>query len=88
MVLINQRGYKVDSSTVHDVAAGFTAGPDFPPQFADANCMAHSWMFTGANAQSQGDQWVVDLSGMLKDSALRPCCRTTTCRCLRRCGCR
>ncbi len=69
MVLINQRGYKVDSSTVHDVAAGFTAGPDFPPQFADANRMAHSWMFTGANAQSQGDQWVVDLSGMLKDSA-------------------
>jgi hypothetical protein len=69
MLLINQRGYKVDSSTVHDVAAGYTAGPDFPPQFADANRMAHSWMFTDANAQSQGDQWVVDLSGMLKDSA-------------------
>ncbi len=69
MVLINQRGYKVDSSTVHDVAAGYTAGPDFPSQFADANRMAHSWMFTGASAQSEGDQWVIDLSGMLKDSA-------------------
>ena len=69
MMLINQHGYKVDSSTVHDVAAGYTAGPDFPPQFADANRMAHSWMFTNAHAQSEGDQWVVDLAGMLKDSA-------------------
>jgi hypothetical protein len=69
MMLINQHGYKVDSSTVHDVAAGYTAGPDFPPQFADANRMAHSWMFTNAYAQSEGDQWVVDLAGMLKDSA-------------------
>lgn len=72
MLLINQPGYHVDSSTVHDVAAGYTAGPDFPPQFADANRVVHDWMFTGANAQSQGDQWVVDLSPMLKDSAFAP----------------
>src|SRR6201998_3467745 len=72
MVLINQHGHSVDSSTVHDVAAGYTTGPDFPSQFADANRMAHDWMFTGANAQSQGDQWVVDLSGMLKAGALPP----------------
>jgi hypothetical protein len=72
LALINQRGYKVDSSTVHDVAAGYTAGLDFPPQFADANRMVHDWMFTGAHAQSQGDQWVVDLSAMLKDNAFAP----------------
>ena len=72
LVLINQRGYRVDSSTVHDVAAGYTAGPDFPPQFADANRMAHDWMFTAAHTQSQRDQWVVDLSGMLKDGAFAP----------------
>jgi hypothetical protein len=69
MVLINQRGYKVDSAQVHDVAAGYTAGPDFPPQFAHANRLAHSWIFTGASARSEGDQWVIDLAGMLKDSA-------------------
>ncbi|HUB55684.1 MAG TPA: hypothetical protein VMB04_11040 [Mycobacterium sp.] len=69
LALINQHGYHVDSRQVHDVAAGYTAGPDFPPQFADANRMAHDWMFTGAHAQSEGDQWVVDVSGMLKDSA-------------------
>jgi hypothetical protein len=69
VVLINQRGYKVDSAQVHDVAAGYTAGPDFPPQFADANRLAHSWMFTGASARSEGDQWVIDLAGMLNDNA-------------------
>jgi hypothetical protein len=70
--LINQHGYHVDSTQVHDVAAGYAAGPDFPSQFADANRMAHDWMFTGAHAQSQGDQWAVDLSGMLNDSAFAP----------------
>jgi hypothetical protein len=72
MVLINQHGSHVDSSQVHDVAVGYTAGPDFPPQFADANRLVHSWLFTGAHAQSEGDQWVVDLSDMLKDSAFAP----------------
>jgi hypothetical protein len=72
MVLITQRGYHVDSAQVHDVAVGYTAGPDFPPQFADANRLAHSWLFTGANAQTDGDQWVVDLAGMLNDSAFAP----------------
>jgi hypothetical protein len=72
MVLINQRGYHVDSSQVHDVAAGYTAGPDFPPQFADASRLVHAWMFTGTHAQSDGDQWVVDLADMLKDSAFAP----------------
>jgi hypothetical protein len=68
-VLINQHSHQADSEQVHSVAAGYTAGPDFPAQFADANRLAHDWMFTGAHTQSDGDQWVVDLAGMLKDSA-------------------
>ncbi len=68
-VLINQSNHHVDSANVHAVAAGYTAGPDFPAQFADANRLAHDWMFSGAHTQSEGDQWVVDLAGMLKDSA-------------------
>jgi hypothetical protein len=68
-VLITRRGYHVDSEQVHDVAVGYTAGPDFPPQFADANRLVHSWLFTGAHAQTDGDQWVVDLAGMLNNSA-------------------
>jgi hypothetical protein len=72
MALIHERGYVIDSAEVHAVAAGYTAGADFPPQFADANRLAHSWMFTGADAQSDGDQWVVDLAEMLKDTAFQP----------------
>jgi hypothetical protein len=68
-VLINQSGHHVDSAEAHAVAAGYTAGPDFPAQFADANRLAHDWMFTGAHTQAEGDQWVVDLAGMLKDTA-------------------
>ncbi|MFZ1164425.1 hypothetical protein [Mycobacterium sp.] len=68
-VLIDQHGHQADSAQVHAVAAGYTAGPDFPAQFADANRLAHDWMFTGAHTQSDGDQWVVDLAGMLKDTA-------------------
>jgi hypothetical protein len=68
-VLINQHNGHVDSVQVHGVAAGYTAGPDFPTQFADANRLAHDWMFTGAHTQAEGDEWVVDLAGMLKDSA-------------------
>jgi hypothetical protein len=67
--LINQHSHQVDSEQVHAVAAGYTAGPDFPAQFADANRLAHDWMFTGAHTQSEGDEWVVDLAGMLKDTA-------------------
>ena len=69
MVLINQGGHTVDSSQVHEVAAGYTAGPDFPPQFTDANRLVHDWMFTGAHAESEGGQWVINVSEMLKDSA-------------------
>ena len=68
-VLINKGNHHVDSAKVHAVAAGYTAGTDFPVQFADANRLAHDWMFTGAHTQSAGDQWVVDLAGMLKDTA-------------------
>ncbi|MGH3530967.1 MAG: hypothetical protein ACRDSX_03380 [Mycobacterium sp.] len=69
--LINQRGYAVDSSEVHDVAAAYTAGPDFPPQFAQANRLMHSWVFTGADAQADGDQWVINLAQMLNDTAFQ-----------------
>jgi hypothetical protein len=69
MVLISQRGYSVDSAQVHQVAVGYTAGPDFPAQFADANRLAHSWLFTGTGARTEGDHWVIDLSGMLNDTA-------------------
>lgn len=66
MVLINEHGYTVDSSEVHRVAAAYTASPSFPPHFADANRLVHSWLFAGAGTQSD-DQWVVNVAPMLND---------------------
>ena len=48
----------------------FTAGPDFPPLFAEANRAAHSWLFSDAASPAR-TQWVVDLAPMLNDSSLQ-----------------
>ena len=74
MALIAARGggrHPIDSShssQVHDAASAFTAGPSFPPLFAEANRAAHQWLFNGAGS---GDSWVVDLAPMLNDSSIR-----------------
>lgn len=63
--------YGVDGTRVQAAAAAFTAGPAFPPLFAQANRMAHDWLFTDARSGQDGDQWMVDLAPMLKDSSIR-----------------
>ena len=71
MALIAAHGggrYPVDGAQVHDAASAFTAGPSFPPLFAQANRAAHQWLFNGAGS---GDSWVVDLAPMLNDSSIR-----------------
>jgi hypothetical protein len=70
-VLIHEHNPLVDTAQVHAAAAGYTAGPDFPAQFADVNRAAHDWMFTGANAESKGDQLDIDLAGVLKDASFQ-----------------
>lgn len=67
--LIGQQGSTVDPSTVHEIAAAYTAGPSFPAQFAKINRLAHQWVFTRPRTQS--DPWVVDLAPMLEDSAFQ-----------------
>jgi hypothetical protein len=74
MALIAEHGggrYPVDSSQVHDAATAFTAGPSFPPLFAQANRAAHGWLFTDPRSGQNGNQWVVDVAPMLKDSSLQ-----------------
>ena len=72
MALIETRGahgagkHPVESAEVHEIASAFTAGPSFPPLFADANRAAHRYLFSEANS---GDAWVIDVAPMLKDSA-------------------
>jgi len=71
MALIAAHGggrYPVDGAQVHDAASAFTAGPSFPPLFAQANRAAQHWLFSGPGS---GDSWVVDLAPMLNDSSIR-----------------
>jgi len=60
--------HPVDSSQVRDAVTAFTAGPSFPPLFAQANRAAHQWLF---NSAGSADSWVVDLAPMLNDSSIR-----------------
>ena len=73
MALIAAHGgekHPVEGAQVHEIAAAFTAGPSFPPLFADANRAAHRYLFSEPVSQaSSGDSWVIDVAPMLKDSA-------------------
>lgn len=64
--------YPVDSSEVHDAASAFTAGPAFPPLFAQANRAAHGWLFGEPVIGENGDQWAVDVAPMLRDDSIQP----------------
>ncbi len=73
--LIAERGggrYPLDSAEVHAAARAFTAGPAFPPLFAQANRAAHGWLFSDPGAAENGNQWAVDVAPMLRDGALQP----------------
>jgi hypothetical protein len=72
MALIKQRGYTADSAEVHAVAGAYTASPSFPPHFADANRLVHSWMFAGTGAQSEDHQLVINVAPMLNDPVFDP----------------
>jgi hypothetical protein len=64
----------VDGSQVHEAASAFTAGPAFPPLFAQANRAVHGWLFSdpGDSAGQSGSQWAVDVAPMLNDSSIKP----------------
>ncbi|MEE3751314.1 hypothetical protein [Mycobacterium intracellulare] len=75
MALAAERGggrYPVDGSDVHDATSAFTAGPAFPPLFAQANRAAHGWLFGDPGAGGDGNQWAVDVALMLRDDSIRP----------------
>ena len=53
--------------------AAYTANSGFPGQFAQANRIAHRWMFTDSVSRDSSDdnRWFVDIAPMLKDDSLR-----------------
>jgi len=63
----------ISPALVGMVASGYTASSAFPGQFAQANRLAHRWMFTNT-VQSEVDvagRWVVDLAPLLADSSFQ-----------------
>jgi hypothetical protein len=71
--MISENGYDVSSDLIGPVASAHTASPAFPGQFAQANRIAHRWMFTDSAQGAEGtdDQWVVDLAPMLADASFQ-----------------
>ena len=70
--LVEGTGYDVSTDLVRRVAGTYTASPVFPGQFAQANRIAHRWMFTDSVQQADGsERWQIDMSPMLSDSSFR-----------------
>lgn len=65
------RGYDLNPDLVHEVAAGYTGNSGFPGQFAQANRIAHRWMFTDVPQGGSGDQWLIDIAPMLSDPSFK-----------------
>ncbi|BBY27879.1 hypothetical protein [Mycolicibacterium sediminis] len=69
-----ENGYgDLNPDLVASVTTGYTQNAGFPGQFAAANRIAHTWMFTDTvqRDQTADDRWLVDIAPMLKDSSLR-----------------
>lgn len=67
-------GYALNNTElVRGVTSAYTANSGFPGQFAQANRIAHRWMFTDSvqHDQADGDRWLVDIAPMLSDDSLR-----------------
>jgi hypothetical protein len=72
--LAAKNGYDLNNTElVSGVTAAYTANSGFPGQFAQANRIAHRWMFTDSVKQEDGagDRWLIDIAPMLNDSSLK-----------------
>jgi hypothetical protein len=73
-VLAADSGYELNNTElVRGVTTAYTANAGFPGQFAQANRIAHRWMFTDSVQpdDGDGDRWLVDIAPMLNDPSLR-----------------
>jgi hypothetical protein len=63
----------LNSDLVHGVVAAYTGNDGFGGQFAQANRIAHRWMFTDTvrPEDGSGDRWLVDIAPMLNDSSIK-----------------
>lgn len=69
--LAADRGYGLNETLVHQITSAYTGNDGFPAQFAQANRIAHRWLFTDDIPQADaGDQWLIDIAPMLSDPSL------------------
>lgn len=62
------KGYPLNPALARMAADSYTRNSGFGGQFAQANRIAHRWMFTGAVPSGNStDQWLVDVAPMLSD---------------------
>lgn len=71
--LAGDNGYgDLNPALVRQVATSYTANAGFPGQFAQANRIAHRYVFTdSAPPGDQQNQWLIDVAPMLSDPSFR-----------------
>ena len=65
-------GYDVSTDQLTAAASIYTGSSPFPNQFAQANRLAHRWLFTNTvSGTDASGRWQLDLTPMLADSSFR-----------------
>jgi hypothetical protein len=66
-------GFDLNSDLVRGVTTSYTQNAGFPGQFAQANRIVHTWMFTDEIRRQEGtdDRWLIDVAPMLSDPSLK-----------------
>ncbi|BBZ20544.1 hypothetical protein [Mycolicibacterium gadium] len=62
----------LNTELVGNVVTAYTGNDGFPGQFAQANRIAHRWMFTDTvqAEDGSGDRWLIDIAPMLNDPSI------------------
>jgi len=73
MSLGSNEGYDLNPDLVRGVTSAYTQNAGFPGQFAQANRIVHTWMFTDEIRRQDGtdDRWLIDVAPMLSDQSMK-----------------
>jgi hypothetical protein len=71
--LASNNGFDLNADLVRGVTTAYTQNAGFPGQFAQANRIVHTWMFTDQIRRQEGsdDRWLIDVAPMLKDTSIQ-----------------